>query len=154
MDKYFGLCRAKCIEPGDMFGKTIEGYYQYLEEEVDMELYKRHWISDSIGDIYDIDPSTLEYVKKPESCEWRGDEDGIWECSKCGYSFPYTPYAIPYDIGIMYCPKCGRVIKSLKYYKRVVITNFGDPESNKSMTISLGEYKLWEQNLNGATHEK
>ena len=55
---------------------------------------------------------------------------------------------------IVDCPKCGRVIKSLKYYKRVVITNFGDPESNKSMTISLGEYKLWEQNLNGATHEK
>jgi len=47
------------------------------------------------------------------SCLWGQDDDGVWETS-CGHAFEFND-GDPADNAFLFCPFCGRQIKTLVY---------------------------------------
>ena len=47
------------------------------------------------------------------SCLWGQDDDGVWETS-CGHAFEFSD-GDPADNAFLFCPFCGRQIKTLVY---------------------------------------
>ena len=48
-------------------------------------------------------------------CEWKADEDGLWQCSECDIAWTFTDGG-PEENELNYCPKCGRRLSVSVYY--------------------------------------
>ena len=50
-----------------------------------------------------------------ETCEWKEDEDDIWQCSNCTMAWVFDD-GDPKENNVNYCPQCGRKIANIIPY--------------------------------------